>query len=229
MTKKILFVSFSALFTALLLLAPSHSHAADPQLLVTWKGTSLAPYDFSGRLMPSANSLITASAQALLGNGTVANLTNEIIYWYANDQLIGGGKGVQTVTFQAPSIPGGLVTLRAQLPNFNDTFTAKTITIPIANPQAIIEVPFAGSAFSKSPVTLKAHAFYFSASGANNLVYAWTVNGVPPESSDDPEILNINIDPKTPSGVTIGVNLTVNNPDLLYEGTQTSIALTYQP
>jgi hypothetical protein len=226
MAKILFIISF---FAALLLLAPSNSHAADPRLIITWKSSSLAPYDFPGRLMPAANSLITASAQAVLGNGTLANLSGETIYWYANDNLIGGGTGVQTVTFQAPSIPGGMVTLRAQLPNFNGTFTAKTVTIPIANPAAVIEVPFPGTAFSKSSVQLKAHAYYFGMSSANHLVFAWTVNGTAPQTSDDPEVLNIAIDPKTPTGAPVNIDLTIKNPGLLYEGTETSIALTYQP
>ena len=204
------------------------AYAADPQLLITWKSASLAPYDFSGKLLPAASSPINVSAEVLLGNGRLANLSGETIYWYANDKLVAGGAGVQTAVFQAPLLPGGTISVRAQLPGFQGSFLAKTINISIANPLAIIEAPLPGTTFSGSEVHLKAHAYYFNVPDSTSLTFAWNINGTPPTSAGDPEVLNISVDPKAGDGTPIAVNLKIKNPDILYEAAEAATTLIYR-
>jgi hypothetical protein len=211
------------------MLSPLSSFAAGPSVIVTWKASGgLVPDDFAGRVLPAAGSLVTASAEVLLENGALADLSGEILQWYANNKLIEGGKGVQKITFRAPELSGGLVHVRVQLPNFNDAFLSRTATVPVAKPLAVIEAPLAESSFSNSVLRLKAHPYYFTASSASSLTFAWSINGSPPDSSDNPEELAISIDPKAPSGAPVNVRITIANPAVFYEAAEAARSFLYK-
>jgi hypothetical protein len=103
----------------------------------------------------------------------------------------------------------GTISLRVELPNYQNQSLIKTVTIPIVTPEAIIEAPFFNNEFSWSPITLFARGYFFNTQSFSELLPSWLINGVTPESSGDPESLTLNIDPSLQNGTRITVNLEI--------------------
>src|ERR1039458_3932339 len=72
---------------------------SSPQFLVTWKATeSYIPPFYTWKALPTAGSNIVASVE-LVSGGRIINISSQNIYWYLDDVLMGGGAGVQQITF----------------------------------------------------------------------------------------------------------------------------------
>ena len=93
---------FFSMFLLLIFFSPALTHAqtaSSPQFLVTWKTSgSYIPSFYLGKALPTYGSQITASLE-LVSQGKILDLSNQTIYWYLEDNLVGGGVGVQQVTF----------------------------------------------------------------------------------------------------------------------------------
>lgn len=225
--KRVFFILSAALLVPLLF-APARHASAAPHILITWQSNSLAPAAYSGKILPAANSPIAASIEVIRDGGTLVDLSSESIHWFANETPIGSGTGMQTITFRAPSLPGGTINLRAELPNFAEGgFIADTIQIPVALPVAIIEPPFPGSSFSGTTLQLKAHPYFFNVPSSASLTFGWEVNGNPPSSSGNPEGLTVTLGSNAPDGAQVNINLKIKNPDALYEAAEETAAFTY--
>ena len=76
-----------------------HAQSANngPQFLITWRATnSEVPSFYTGKIMPSYDSQIIAEL-ALVSNGKVQDLSDQTIYWYLNDTLVGSGPTVESL------------------------------------------------------------------------------------------------------------------------------------
>src|SRR3989344_1231504 len=72
-----------------------------PHLMITWRAESYVPSDFSGKILPTANSPIVAALELILNN-KITDLSGQTIYWYANNEFMGGGAGTRSISFLAP-------------------------------------------------------------------------------------------------------------------------------
>lgn len=211
-------------------LSETRAQTAAPKLFITWKARSYAPGDFSGKILPTANSPVTASVE-LIDGGNAIDLVKQssTVYWYLNDNFLQGGKALQEITFRAPDVAGGTFDLRAEIPNYKTNQLLKTVTIPIATPEAVIEAPFPGGAFSSPNIDLAGVPYFFNVSDLSKLNFVWTVNGQAPTGAENPQALTIKAGSGAAAGSQIEVALTVRNPaNPLELGSQT-ITLTYQP
>ena len=220
------------------LLPRVHSQTAVPKLFITWKAATYAPRDFSGKILPAANSQITASVE-LIDNGKPADLSNpnpklkQTIYWYLNDNFLQGGAGLQRVTFRAPDAAGGTLDLRAEVPNYKRGIIPepplKTITIPIAAPEVVIEAPFPGGLFSSPTAMLAGLPYFFNVKDASQLNFFWTVNGQAPTGAENPQTLTIKVGSGAPAGSTVSVSLTVRSGNNILGAATANTTLTYNP
>lgn len=201
-----------------------------PKLFITWKAESYAPADFSGKILPTANSPITASVE-LIDNGKVINLVQQssTVYWYLNDNFLQGGKALQEIAFRAPDAAGGTLDLRAEIPNYRNGPALKTVTIPIAQPETVIEAPFPSGIFSSPSIELTALPYFFNMKDLSRLNFDWSVNGETPTGAENPQKLTIKAGSAAAPGSAIQISLNIRNPlDILQVGSKT-ITLTYQP
>ncbi|MBI4085620.1 MAG: hypothetical protein HY432_03925 [Candidatus Liptonbacteria bacterium] len=199
-----------------------------PQILLTWKANTYVPDRFSGKVMPAANSQITASVE-LIDGGRIMNISGQNIYWYADNNFIDGGIGKQSVTFRAPDVAGGSIDIRAEIPNYSRGRQFKTVTIPIVKPHAVIEAPFPSGKFSSSPLNLVALPYFFNVTSISQLNFAWNVNGQTPSGAENPQNLNVKFEPTLPSGSVISVSLSIGNPSADFETATKKIDITYAP
>jgi hypothetical protein len=190
----------------------ARAQTGEPTLLITWTANrSSAPADFVGKIFPGARSSISASV-ALIENGRAINLSGETIQWYANNSFLDGGQGMTRISFGATQVAPNTISLRAQLPFYNDSFVVKTVEIPVVRPEAVIDAPFPRGIFSQNPVTIKALPFFFTVPNFSFLRFSWNVNGSEPTNQETPSELLINIPTGTASGSSFSARLTIENP-----------------
>jgi hypothetical protein len=199
-----------------------------PKFLITWQAKSYVPPQYKGKVLPGAGSQIIASVE-LVDGGKLVDLSRQIIYWYANDNFVGGGEGVQTTSFNAGDNAPNTLSLRVQLPGYKNqnVLLIKTIEIPIAGPEVVIESPYPDGRFTNSPVQLKGIPYFFNVASQSDLGFTWSVNGETPPNAENPADLVVNINPDAPSGSTLNVGLTVQNPVNNSESASKIIGLTF--
>jgi len=111
--------------------------SASPTFLITWKTTgSYVPAFYQGKALPTYGSNITASLELISPQGKVLDLSGQTIYWYANDNLVGGGVGVKQVTFPPLGSAPNSLNLRVTLPNYDGAYLVHAVNIPMVLPVA---------------------------------------------------------------------------------------------
>jgi hypothetical protein len=184
---------------------------AVPQMIVTWQAYgSYIPPGYADKALPNQESELMASL-TLLSNGKPVDLSNQTIYWYLDDTLIGNSIGEQHIIFSPFGTAPAFLTLKAELPNYNGTLLIHQIQIPLISPKAVIEAPHPASQFSENPITLQGTPYFFYVSDPSALSYTWSVNDQASAAAENPQTLQINLDPATPSGSSFNVSLTIIN------------------
>ena len=185
--------------------------ASSPQFLITWKPTaSSIPSSYIGKALPSYGSKVTAEFE-LVSNGKVLDISGQTIYWYLEDTLIGGGTGIQQITFPLFGTPPNSLTLKIELPSYNGQYLIHTIDIPYVNPMAVIYAPYPNGDFSSNPVNVTALPYFFNAS-PSQLSYTWAVNGQTGSNAENPQTAEVTLPQGTPSGTGLTISLSVENP-----------------
>lgn len=212
--KRIAFLIVGFLFAASFFsLAPQASAqtASTPQFLITWKASgSYVPPFYGDKALPTYGSEITASLQ-LFSGGQLLNLQNQTIYWYLNSALIGGGVGVQQISFPPLGMPPSFFTLEVEIPSYNGNFLIHDVQIPMVNPVAVVYAPYPGGQTSANPITIQALPYFFNTTDPSKLSYAWQVNNQPGANTENPESLQITVPAGTTSGTSVDVSLTIQN------------------
>lgn len=230
MTKKNLAIFFLTALVCLPAASSAQTSAPTPNILLTWKSNTYVPSAFPGKIMPTAGSLISASAE-LIDNGKIIDVSKQNVYWYQDNNFIDGGIGKKSISFRVPDIAGRTINLRVEFPNYSKGGQLKTAVIKIARPEVVIESPLPGGKFSSSPLTLTAQPYFFNTGSPSNLIFNWNVNGQAPTGAENPQILNIKFDQAMQAQSTMLVSLSVQNSDKKYdyETASKNITLTYSP
>jgi hypothetical protein len=201
-------------FGGVFLLRPVQAQTTSPTFLITWTTTgSYIPSFYQGKALPTYGSKITASLELISPQGKVLNLSGQTIYWYVDDMLVGGGAGVQQVTFPPIGDAPNAVDLRVTLPNYNGAFLVHEINIPMVLPKAVIYAPYPGGQFSQNPVSVQALPYFFNIADPSALSYSWSVNGQSGSNAENPETAEITLPQGTTSGTGVTATLTITNPN----------------
>lgn len=204
------------LAVATLLAPPVRAQQSEPKFWITWRAASYVPADFRGKVLPAANSPIVASFE-LVDGGRVVDLSNTTIYWYVDDELVASGRGIKRVEFRAPRFAGGIIDLRVQIPNYKRTpddpgsTILGAVEVPVARPEAVIDAAYPGGRFTGSSVTVRGLPYFFLARSIADFVYSWNVNGSSPANAEDPEVLNIALNPPPSPGTQLIITLNVRS------------------
>ncbi len=204
---------FIALIFAVIVFSFGRSASAQqarPQFLFTWHAeNSYVPSFYKGKIIPGSQSQITAAFE-LVENGKIINVSGQPIYWYLDNTLIGGGTGIQQVTFSPFGRAPEVETLKVDLPNYSGGYLIHEIGIPVFNPSAVIETPYPDNQFSGQAVTTTALAYFFN-TPEKNLSFTWSVNGQSGSNTESPDVLQVNFPNQTPSGSTVAISLRIQN------------------
>ncbi|MCL5004571.1 MAG: hypothetical protein M1170_01335, partial [Patescibacteria group bacterium] len=57
------------------------------EFLTTWKADGFVPAWYEGKILPSRGSRVSVSFE-LLKNGKISDLSNVVVRWYVNDNLV---------------------------------------------------------------------------------------------------------------------------------------------
>lgn len=218
------FISLAILFLVSSAL-PSRAQEGEPEFVITWRSQSYTPSRFSGKVFPATRSPVIVSFE-ILENGKLVDLSEETIYWYLNDNLIEGRKGVQAASFFTGDTPGVTYDLRIQLNNFKDRgqILAQNVKIPVAEPQAVIEASFPRNLFSGSRITVNGEPYFFNIQSPDELKISWEVNGEAPSNLEKLNILDVGLT-NFSSGDQVKVDLKIENPENFFEVAAKSISL----
>lgn len=221
-------ILLAALASSLFIAAPlSYAQTATnkPQVILTWKALTYTPPDFMGKILPTSNSRMAASV-ALVDGGRIVDISRETIYWYLNDNFLNGSVGLQDVSFNVPNATGGAFDLRAEITTYSKGNQLKTVSVPVVNPEAVIELPFPSGIFYSSLISLFGQPYFFNVDDPSKLNFAWSVNGQTPSGAENPQSLNIKFG-SVPSGSNLYVSLRIQNPSNQFESGAKSANLTY--
>jgi hypothetical protein len=222
------FIVVIFIFGVFLFLKPASAQTSSPTFLITWKTTgSYIPSFYQGKALPTYGSNITASLELISPQGKILDLSGQTIYWYEDDNLVGGGTGVQQVTFPPIGDAPNSVNLRVTLPNYNGAYLVHAVTIPMVLPEAVVYAPYPNGQFSQNPLTVEALPYFFSVTDPSTLAYSWSVNGQSGSNAENPETAEITLPQGTQSGTAVTVSLSVENAKDSTIGTA-SANLTYE-
>lgn len=212
------FIAYKVFATGVFLLAafiisPSaRAQTAAPQFLITWRALkSYVPAAYPDKAVPSYGSPVVASVE-LLSQGKVLNIKSQTIYWYLNENFIGGGIGLQTVSFLPFDVPPNTLDLRVELPHYNGVLLTRQVQVQTLRPVAVVEAPFPNGQTSVNPTTVTALPYFFNTTAASNLSFSWSVNGQSGANAENPQTAQITLPAGTQSGAELDVMLTINNP-----------------
>ncbi len=211
---------------AILILGASKIEAQETgaEMLLGWRAHSYTPNSFLGKALPTVGTLITAGFD-LVERGKILNLKDQLVYWYWNDNPVGGGKGVQNVSLRPTQ--EGLQVLTVKLPGFMGRSFTRNFEIPVVSPETIIEVAAKNGKFSSPNLRVYGQPYFFNASSFKNLVFLWEVNGQKPSKTEEVGFLDIKLDPGTPSGSQILIDLSIQNPKTFLEAASQKVSLIF--
>lgn len=187
------------------------AQSSQPQFLMTWSvADSYTPLGYPGKALPNQESQISASVEVII-NGKRVDLSGQTIYWYQNDHLMGGGLGVQHITFHPYGEAPNIIDLNVEIPSYYAGALTHDIEIPIVEPQAVIKTSYPQNNFSGSTALISAIPYFFAETSTSPLVFSWSVNGEAVTNQDNPQSLQISLPQSTPAGYAVFVTLTIQS------------------
>lgn len=204
-----------------------YAHAATgPFFLITWKTGTYVPSTYTGKALPIPHSPVTVSFD-VIRDGKPVNLSQNLVYWYLDDELIQSGRGIQQITVTAPEAPQRSMDVRVELPDYGNGSLLETVTIPVVQPKIVIDAPYPSGRFTANAFGLSAAPYYFNIHSPAELALQWIVNDAPVSSDGDRTKLTVAMGDTAKPGSTFDVRLNAKNPRIFLEGNSSEITLTY--
>jgi hypothetical protein len=195
------------IFACALMVETASAQVSVPQVLVNWQASTYVPTSFKGKALPTGSSQITVGVD-LLNQGQRVNLAGQRVLWYINDNFYQGSPGLSRVTFQAPNFIGSTsVNLRVSIPDYGSG-PAKTIVIPIVNPEVVIGTSAPGLSASAVPFTLQAFPYFWNVQNPLELQFRWSASGMGTVSQNPLTVTSA----MAQSGRPLSLELSVSNP-----------------
>lgn len=166
----------------------SHAQAA-PEFMATWQAFSYTPADYEGRTLPNGETPIEMAFE-LLENGRPANLSRTEVRWFVGSNLIASGTNLRAILFTPPALNRDAHRIRIEIPNFRGSSLTHRFTIPVVNPEIIIETPI--DIATRRAIFFTARPFFFNVTSLSQLAFTWNINGVTPAgTAERPQQLQV--------------------------------------
>jgi four helix bundle suffix protein len=185
-----------------------------PQFLVSWQAQSYAPSWYSGKVFPTQGSAVEIAFE-LVNNDKIVDVSGYKIRWYVNDKLIkneNDGLGIKSLKTSAANYPGFDLEARIVIADYPTGALDTTIRIPTVRPEVVINAPYPDNKVSAGSNLFEALPFFFSVKNLSELLFEWSINGKrPSETGTKPQLLDLSVNPQTPTGRPVNLSVIVKN------------------
>lgn len=137
--------------------------APPPEIIITWQAQNYAPSSFIGKKLPTRGTVVNFALQ-LIDDGKLVDVSNKEVRWYANNNLINSGVGLNVFSYAIPQINDGLVSIRSVV-IYQGGEVSRIFEVPVVDPEAVIDN-------SQLP-QLKPYFYFFNVGSPNELKLAW--------------------------------------------------------
>jgi hypothetical protein len=185
------------------------------QFIISWQADNYAPSWYQGKILAVNGTPIEINFE-LIDNGKLADLSKTKVRWYINDKLMKNekdGLGIKVLKFVNSDYAGQETEIMISVVDYKGGEPLeKIITIPVVKPEVIIRVPYADRKISAGLSGFEAIPFFFNIKNTGSLSIEWSTNEQKPEGAlGNPWLLNLNIEPQTPSGTEIELSILIKN------------------
>lgn len=178
------------------------------EFLVTWKASAFVPAGYQGKILPTRESVINISFD-VIDSGKIADLSRNEIRWKSGGKIINSGIGSKNSSFVISKIAVDELRINITILNSKGRDLNKSISIPIADPEVVIQ--------QIGPASFEAKPYFFNINNVSLLNFDWTANGEKPAGSPkNPNILTIeNLTETIKTSLGIKLNLGVKATNIL--------------
>ncbi|MBI5147573.1 MAG: hypothetical protein HZA37_00250 [Parcubacteria group bacterium] len=206
----------TAVLLAAILLSPLFSPAAvkaqtAPSVIAAWKADSYAPANFSGKILPSKSSVVTASVE-ILDNGRFVNLSGTEIRWLLDNGDIVSGAGKKTFQFRVGKEAEDAHELKITV-LYRGAELIGFLTIPVTAPEAVIDFRGYRYQIRQGESRFRVLPYFFNITEPKkDLKFVWSSGDQTAEGTDEnPDELVYGISSDTPIGDTINIRVLAQN------------------
>lgn len=148
-----------------------------PQVILTWSAPNFHPSNFRGRVLPSADTIITVSANLLI-NGKFVDTSKAGFVWYKSGDKLNEGDGLSQITISPSVSDTNLIFIDVEV-TLGDIVAQQSISIPLTQPIVAIEIPYPNKTIpANTNITLRAVPYFFNVSSLDRFVFYWQVGDV---------------------------------------------------
>ena len=185
-----------------------------PQFLVTWRSHNYAPSWYAGKILATRGSWVDVSFD-LIDGGKIVDISKNKVRWYVNDDLRRNeddGLGIKNFYFGVDDLARDDIFVQVVIVDYGDQQIGKIITIPLANPEVVIDAPYSNSRLPSGTNMFKAYPYFFDIRDLSKLSFDWMVNNRSTNGSfTSADTLKLNIDNLAPSGFEINIQALIKN------------------
>ena len=121
----------------------------------------------------------------LVENKKMANLSGTEIRWFVNDKRVLRRNGAQSMRFEVDEFANRAQGVRIEIPDYKGARLEKTIIIPLATPELVIQTFRIGDKISAGEtVNFKAMPYFFNIASKEDILFRWLVNNKEPQITD---------------------------------------------
>lgn len=181
-----------------------------PEFMVTWKANSYIPTNYPGKALPSNGSKVEVAIE-LIDRGKIADLSRTEVRWFINNRLQNSVIGLKNFSFIAQRLKGDHE-VRIDLLNYRGVNLTKTITIPLVNPEVVIDSPYPENLLTAGLDNFfQALPYFFNIPDPSEIKFVWSANGLKTEGAVlRSDILNLNT-AELPSGTNLNLEVITQN------------------
>lgn len=148
-------------------------------LAITWKGYSLVPTAYEGRILSSGGAPIVARLQAF-ENGRPVSLSGYDVEWRSNGIPYLRGDNKTEFRFVTESYPPPFYVISATVREGRMIAGTTSVEVPVATrPKIVVSASYPNKIVPQKDVALQALPYFFSVKNLSDLSFSWNIAGTP--------------------------------------------------
>ncbi|MFA5870523.1 MAG: hypothetical protein WC842_01370 [Candidatus Paceibacterota bacterium] len=197
----------------------SSSYAGNPELIVTWRADNFYPTTYVGKAIPSSGTKIYVAIEAFQ-DGKLLDISKSVIEWRKNRERIQQGMGQkETIVVFNENDETNFVSVSV---GWNGGSLEKSITIPVAKPRLILELPYVNGVVPKNTdIAITAMPYFFNAKSFSDLSFSWQIGALKRGTGSDNKIIINTGNPSVAIDRIVTINGYIQNRRSLLEITRT--------
>jgi hypothetical protein len=193
----------------------SFSHAGNPELIVTWRADNFYPTTYVGKAIPSFGTKIYVAVEAFQ-DGKLLDISKSVIEWRKNRERVQQGVGQkETIVVFSENDATNFISVSVE---WNGGTIEKSITIPVAKPKLILELPYVNGVVPKNTdIAITATPYFFNAKSFSDLSFSWQIGALKRGTGSDNKIIINTGNPSVATDRIVTINGYVQNRRSLLE------------